>query len=70
MIDSEIIYKLIEISTKAGLTTSVKLCYNSGGDLIYIKKYSNGEWYSRKINDPDVSDYVIDKEVTYEDWVV
>lgn len=50
------------------LTPQIKLGYNASGDLIKIRKVINNKTYERTITDPDISDNVVDRWVTYGEY--
>lgn len=52
------------------LTPLTELGYNADDDLIQVKKTFFGITWLRTITDPDITDDVINKWVTYSDWVV
>ena len=52
------------------LTPLTKLGYNADDDLIQIEKTFFGITWRRTIADPDITDNVISKWVTYGDWEV
>lgn len=50
------------------LTPQVKLGYNASDDLIKIRKVINNKTYERTVTDPDISDNVVDRWVTYGEY--
>jgi len=49
---------------------STELHYNSSDELIKIVKLTvKGARYEREIRDPDITDYTVDRIVTYSPWV-
>lgn len=51
------------------LSSRVDLGYNNADELIKITKYINGNIFDRDIIDPDIVDYVVDRTVSYGEYV-
>jgi hypothetical protein len=49
----------------SAMSPKVELHYNVLDELIFIRKYINGKVFERSVTDPVITDYVVDRIVSY-----
>lgn len=66
--DIEVLNAIWNLNTEQKLTPKTTLGYNASDELIQVKKLVDGTTYTRDITDPDITDYVVDREVIYGEY--
>ena len=63
--DVEVLYAIRDLNRDQKLKPRTVLGYNAAGDLLTVTKYVAGETHRRTIDDPDVVDRTVTREVDY-----
>lgn len=63
--DVEVLYAIKDLNREQKLKPRTVLGYNAAGDLLTVTKYVGGEPHRRTIDDPDVVDRTVTREVDY-----
>lgn len=66
--DPELLYAIKDQTLDQKLTPTVRLGYNTAGDLVEVRKTIDGVTHARLIDDPDVADKTVVKWVEYGAW--
>lgn len=68
--DVEVLYAIRDLIRDQKLKPKTSLGYNAAGDLLTVTKGVGGETYRRTIDDPDVVDRTVTREVKYGEYEV
>lgn len=63
--DVEVLYAIRDLNRDQKLKPRTVLGYNAAGDLLTIAKDVGGETFRRTIDDPDIVDRTVTREVDY-----
>jgi len=63
--DVEVLYAIRDLNRDQKLKPKTVLGYNAAGDLLTVTKDVDGETHKRTIDDPDVVDRTVVREVDY-----